>query len=113
MSKNCASVLLACLSIALSGCGYQSPAEVKKQLEAALPAGSSKEDAVSLLESKGFENSAGFKPELYYDKSREISAVAPGKKYGVLTTARVYVTIQFDKNDRLKNIETREDKTGL
>jgi len=105
-------VLVASLLV-LASCGYQSPRDIERLLTRDIPPGTSKNEVVKFLDANGFDHSANYKPELYYLKSREISARAPGKKYGVFTSARVHVKLTFNEKDMLENIEAREVKTGL
>jgi hypothetical protein len=106
-------VFVLSVGILIVGCDYKSPDEIKRNVEISVPIGTSKRDVISFLDKNGFEHSAEYKPKLYYEKNKEISAVAPGKKYGVLTTAKVYIIFRFNEEDRLIEIETREVKTGL
>ena len=97
---------------ALGGCGYSSPAAVEKQLAAEIPVGSDKDKVIAFLDANEFEHSGRYRPELYYDKNRTISASAPQKKYGLLVTGKIYVTFTFDQQDRLVSYRAEEVLTG-
>ena len=103
------------LVVALLICGAcpaATPEEVEAWIKKEIPVGSSKDQVVSALEARGIEHSAGYKPELYYNKNKTISAAIRDTTKGVLVTGGVFMEFRFDANDKLRSFSVKEQFTG-
>jgi len=85
--------------------------KVRSWIAADLPLGSTKEEVIAFCERRGMTHSGYYKPELYYAKSRSISASIPIRDFWI--KSGVYVTFQFDENDRLVGYDVRTVHTFL
>ena len=98
--------------LACSACHAATTADVEAWIKKDLPIGSSKEQVISVLDARGIEHSGRYKPELYYDKNKTISAALRDTKKGALVTSGVFIEFRFDAADKLLSYSVKELLTG-
>jgi len=82
-------------------------AEARQQIERALPMGSTAEDVIVFLDSKGMEHSK------YLLAERQINANIGVVSKGLFSETSLFAEFHFDTRDRLKSFAVETVSTGL
>ncbi len=112
MREHLVKIVFVVVSILITGC-TPTVGQIESQIKKEIPTGSTKTQVIAFLDSHGYEHSAYYKPELYYDKNKTINASVPKKSYGILTEGKIHITLVFDNNDKLASYKVEEILTGL
>jgi hypothetical protein len=105
--------LLVLLVLGGSACQKLTEAEVERWINEETPVGSTKEHVISALDERDVEHSGRYKPKLYYEKNRTISAAFRGSSWGILVTGDIIVEYKFNSKDQLEAYSVKEILTGL
>jgi hypothetical protein len=112
MDNDLVKTLFFAISVLITSCA-PTVGQIESQIKKEIPIGSTKAQVVAYLDSHGYEHSANYKPELYYNKTKTINASVPKKSYGILTEGKIHLTLAFDNNDKLASYKVEEILTGL
>jgi len=112
MRDHLVKTLFVAMSVLITSCA-PTVGQIESQIKKGIPIGSTKDQVVTFLDSRGYEHSANYKPELYYNKTKTINASVPKKSYGILTEGKIHITLVFDNNDKLASYKIEEILTGL
>lgn len=112
MRDHLVKILFVAIGVLVIGCA-PTVSQIESQIKKEIPTGSTKAQVVAFLDSHGYEHSANYKPELYYNKTKTINASVPKKSYGILTEGKIHITLVFDNDNKLANYKVEEILTGL
>lgn len=112
MRSTLVKILSVVVCVLITSCG-PTVAQVESQIKTEIPIGSTKAQVIAFLDAHGYDHSANYKPELYYNRTKTINASVPKKSYGVLTEGKIYITLVFDNKDKLASYKVEEVFTGL